>query len=123
MNTETTETTRGGGGKYVLPKHPPTDLAKVASMVAGMQDGWPASMPAVLAIGDEAITGSHRLAAARLAEVEPRIIDLLEEGVDIEALGWTLEELLTTAEDDDIARLLRDAGRPDLAHLACGETS
>lgn len=104
------------------PKHGIEDTAKYEGLrdVFVAADGWPDSVPPVLAIGDHAVTGSHRIAAARaagLVDAEIRRIDLLAEGIDLAALGYDHDDLLW-ADDYDIARILREAGRPDLADLA-----
>lgn len=104
----------------MIAKHAPTDPAKLASLIDAMRrDGWTEAIPAVIAIGDEAITGSHRIAAAKETDTPIRAVDLIEEAVDIEATGWTVEELLTVADDDDIADMLRQSGRPDILDRAC----
>lgn len=103
----------------IVPKHSVTDISKLAIFEALFADGvWPDNVPAVLTVGDEAITGSHRIQAAKNTETPIKSIDLLAEGVDFEELGYDLTELLTTLDDAGIAQMLREAGRNDLAEMA-----
>jgi len=105
------------------PKHGVTNTAKLDQMIADMRaaDGWPLGMPPVLVAGDnEALTGSHRLAAAHTLGIEPQclniqaVIDqLIDDGYD-----WT--EIICM-DDYELARTLRTIGRADLADLALPE--
>lgn len=102
-----------------IAKHAVTDHDKLASLVDAMQDGWPEEMPPVLVAGEhEALTGSHRLAAANIADIEPVILDI-QDAVDllIKEEGYTWEEILGL-DDFELADALETIGRQDLAIYA-----
>ena len=106
---------QSGHGRKIMatPKHGVTNTAKLDQMIADMRaaDGWPLGMPPVLVAGDnEALTGSHRLAAAHTQAVIDQLID---DGYD-----WT--EIICM-DDYELARTLRTIGRADLADLALPE--
>lgn len=59
----------------IAPWNDVTDADKVAGLVASMEaDGWTGA-PIVLD-GEQALTGSHRIAAARTADVEIPTVDI-----------------------------------------------
>ena len=106
----------------IVPKHDVTDEQKFNDLVAVFEAAgeWPADTPAVLVVGTDALTGSHRLAAAHAAGLTEDMvptIDLEEDGVDFETIGWTIDEVMSE-DDDTLAELLRRLGRDDLAALA-----
>jgi hypothetical protein len=104
----------------IAAKHGIVDYEKYESLLDVFDASgstWPDAVPGVLTVGNDAITGSHRIAAAKATETPVKYIDLTEEGVDFEELGYSLEELLLV-DDYDIADMLREAGREDLAQLA-----
>lgn len=105
----------------VLPKHGITNPAKVSALAALMSDGWPSDMPPVLVAGDcEALTGTHRLAAARMAEIEPLTLDV-QAAVDLLVeRGYEWHDLIC-ADDHELAAMWEEIGRPDLALLTTGE--
>lgn len=83
----------------IIPLHEVTDETKVEAIAASMRaNGW---MGRPILVDDEdanemrAFTGTHRLAAAKLAGVEPEIYSLEGNGTDVAAL------MFDCVDDDD----------------------
>lgn len=89
--------------RNVIPPHKVNDPTRLASLVAAYNDDRPVTPVVALAFGDGlafALSGSHRVAAAREAYEE-------DAGI-VECLGWILvdgEALYATATPDVQARL------------------
>lgn len=76
----------------VRPLHEPEDAGKIEAIAASMRaQGW-AGRPLIVcdATSDapQAFTGSHRLAAAHLAGIQPELYSLAGGNTDIEALAF-----------------------------------
>ena len=111
-----------GMAKMIEPPHEVRDHAKLDELVSSMRrDGWIGRPLLAIEIADylQALTGSHRLAASKLAKVEPEIFEiedvvLTAEQVDVieiaaPSLTWEnywsnnhyLSEALMSAHDDE----------------------
>ena len=84
--------------------HAAADAGKVAELVASMlADGWQGAP--VLAIGEQALTGTHRIEAAREAGIDVPTLDLYDLADDADALvaavmeatGWGYVEAAAEA--------------------------
>lgn len=61
---------------YFNPPHEVRDEAKLQSMIATLQNGG--KLPPVVVCGDDAFTGSHRLAAWEACEITPDFLEISE---------------------------------------------
>ena len=103
----------------VVPKHGVHDEDKLATLVEAMENGWPEDMPPVLVTDDdEALTGSHRIAAARIAGIEPETLNVQDAVEALYEEGYDWEELMGGFDDEDLAAAFRLIGREDLARMA-----
>ena len=101
------------------PKHGVTTPPKLAQMIADMRaaDGWPVGMPPVLVAGDnEALTGSHRLAAARALDLAPYCLDIQDAIDQLIDDGYDWAEI-TMMDDYGLAHALRGIGRAGRSDL------
>jgi hypothetical protein len=107
--------------RSIIEIHPPRDRAKLATLVAGMQEsGWEGRPILVWDNGNGtyALTGSHRLAAAKKADIAVPVVY-----VDADLFSAALEESDQTFDDvigsgdDRVASLLREAGDTRAADL------
>lgn len=93
----------------LLPAHEIRDDDKLAALTASMREhGWHGA-PIVIAkegYGDQALTGSHRLAAAEAADIEVPVVDIRTLAADH---GHDFDELVQACGDlFDAARRLAD---------------
>lgn len=99
----------------MIAKHAVNDTAKLQAMVVAMADGWPKGMPPILVAGEhEALTGTHRLAAAMLAGIEPVVLDVQDTVDSLIEAGYDWSELICM-DDSQLATAFRRVGRSDLA--------
>ena len=63
--------------KFFNPPHEVRDNEKFANMVKAIEQGQ--DLPPIVVLGDEALTGSHRLAAWKYCEEEPETIEIEDE--------------------------------------------
>ena len=92
---------------YYQPPHEVRDQEKLNALVGILKNGG--ELPPVLACGDRAYSGSHRLAAWGLMDVEPSVVEMddAEYCEVMESLGLDpmydeatdLEEFLNVARD------------------------
>ena len=104
----------------IVELHEVRDADKYDSLVSAMaSDGWIGRSILAMDMGDyiQAITGSHRIAAAREAAISVPV--LIIEDADINetfAAEWGF-----AADDDDRLRVLNDFGLTDAASLMAAE--
>ena len=90
--------------KHYNPPHPPTDKAKTLAMVEAIRQGQ--SLPPIVINGDNALTGSHRIAAYEIAW---KLWDSQAPGWDdaseptIEVIECSNEDLDSVASNYDLA--------------------
>lgn len=92
----------------IQPLHEPESIAKVEAIAASMRThGW-VGRPILICDGDseapQAFTGSHRLAAARLAGIDPDTYSLEGRGTDIDTLAFQC------IDDSDRMTVIEDGG-------------
>lgn len=92
----------------ILPLHEVTDHAKVESIAESMRaNGW-IGRPILVEDEDanetQAFTGTHRLAAAELAGIEPEVYSLVNGNTDIGAL------MFDCVDDDDRMDVIDQGG-------------
>ncbi len=92
----------------IIALHGVTDTAKVEAIAESMRaSGW---MGNPILVDDEdsnepkALTGTHRLAAAELAGIEPVVYSLEGTGVDVAALFFDC------ADDEDMLEVIEQSG-------------
>lgn len=92
----------------IIALHEVTDTTKVEAIAGSMRaNGW---IGRPILVDDEdsnepkALTGTHRLAAAELAGVEPVVYSLEGTGVDVAALFFDC------VDDDDMVDVIEDSG-------------
>lgn len=92
----------------IIPLHEVTDEAKVEAIVESMRaNGW---IGRPILVDDEdanemrAFTGTHRLAAAELAGIEPEVYSLEGNGTDVGAL------MFDCIDDDDRLEVIENGG-------------
>lgn len=104
-------------------RHSVVDEAKLESLTAAMLEagGWPSSIPPVLVLGEQAITGVHRLSAAEATEIiTPSDVPALNLEDEIEVDEDLAADILRW-DDAALAHYLRSIGRDDLARIAALE--
>jgi len=113
----------------VSPVHSATDRARLADLAASMRgDGWQ-GRPLLVYVDHtgeyQALTGSHRLAAAKLAGLDEVPVVVLAADVCARAIELAADEyggdLLDCIEDDGRERVLREAGDLVAADLMAAE--
>jgi len=60
--------------QLIEPPHQPRDRAKLASMVKSLRANK--MLPAILVYGEQAYSGSHRLAAWSMMDIEPDYVEI-----------------------------------------------
>lgn len=92
----------------IRPLHEPESASKVEAIAASMRAyGWvgrPLLVCNEYSEAPQAFTGSHRLAAAAMAGVEPEVYSLEGNGTDIEMLTFQC------IDDSDRMTVIRDGG-------------
>lgn len=102
----------------VVAKHKVEDQAKFEALVSAMANGWPVGMPPVLVAGDnEALTGSHRIAAAEAAGIEVETINVQDAVEALVEEGYDWDDFMRM-DDYELAATFRSVGRDDLAEMA-----
>ena len=105
----------------IYPLHEVRSESKLETLRAAMEcDGWTGRplLVVLLAGAHRALTGSHRIVAAKLAgldEIPCLVLDADEMGGDL------AEAILAAADQDDCLALLRGAGLMDAAALLSEE--
>lgn len=87
----------------VHPIHEVRDAAKLETLVTSMTaQGWVGEPLLVVDCADHyrALTGSHRIAAAEIAGIEPEISIIYQDDLD-DTAGELLAELVDACGDDD----------------------
>lgn len=109
----------------MTPLHEPTDYKKLNEITASMEiDGWQGQPILVVDMGDyyQAITGSHRIAAAEIAGIEPAMQIIDADIDDATAAELELFTMLIDAKDDqdrlDAVTALADMGLADESDVA-----
>lgn len=91
---------------HLRPPHEPRDSAKLAAIEASMRDaGW-VGLPVLVWRDGEALTGSHRIAAARITGVTVETYVLSVEDEDV------IYDLETASDDEDRLRAIEQTGDP-----------
>lgn len=100
-------------------RHEVRDARKLARLTKAMERrGWAGRPLLVVRYGtDRALTGSHRLAAARAAGLIRVPVLLIEAGADWQADGEVLEALLSAHDDDDRRIVLGETNLADAVAL------
>lgn len=62
---------------YFNPPHEARDEAKLQSMIAALENGR--ELPPVVVYGQDAYTGSHRIAAWSACEMDAQVVELTDE--------------------------------------------
>ena len=94
-----------------------TNQAVVDQIAQSMErDGWQGRPILVIAMGNErfALTGSHRIAAADQAEIEPAIYEIDADDYAAEQL----EDLFDARDDEDRLKALREMDSEAAALMA-----
>lgn len=92
----------------IIPLHEVTDEAKVEAIAESMRaNGW-VGRPILVEDEDanetQAFTGTHRLAAAELAGIEPQVYSLVSGSTDIGAL------MFDCVDDEDRLEVIEQGG-------------
>lgn len=92
----------------IIALHEVTNAAKVEAIAESMRaNGW---MGNPILVDDEdsneprALTGTHRIAAAKLAGIEPKLYSLEGKGIDVAALFFDC------IDDDDMLEAIEQGG-------------
>ena len=100
--------------------HEVKDKAKLQSMIATLENGG--TLPAVIVLGYEAFTGSHRIAAWNACHVEANVVEISDADyiAALEAMGLDYEvddvrdytdfcdALYKVTNDDDVKAAIKD---------------
>jgi hypothetical protein len=107
--------------RSVIEIHGPKDKAKLASLVEDMNEhGWrgrPILVYADASGATHALTGSHRLAAAKKAGITVPVHYVSDEAIGHEDVRGDYLQDVAGSGDDRVADFLRDAGDEDSARL------
>ena len=82
---------------YYQPPHEVRDQGKLNAMVEILKNGG--ELPPVLVCGDRAYSGSHRLAAWEMMDVEPSVVEMDDAEYCEVMTGLGLDPMYDEAED------------------------
>ena len=85
----------------LTPPHGVTEPDKFRRLVAAFRRGE--SVTPIIVVGDTAVTGSHRLAAAREAGTDLAVVEVPRR--DAERAGYKVSQLCDCLPDDETAKL------------------
>jgi hypothetical protein len=111
--------------RKILPLHEVRDADKYSDLTTDMQErGW-AGRPILVyddGNGIHAVTGSHRIAAAKQAWVDVPVLNMSEEALNFtDSRGNTLGDVLDRP-DEDLESFLRELGDNEAADLIKAES-
>ena len=107
----------------IFPPHSVRDTEKFEALKSAFEtSGWEGRPLLVVEYGDvfQALTGSHRWAAADAAEMEEVPCVLVDTDKLIEA-GYDADALRSASDDDDVYNILEETGDEDAVELMLEE--